>query len=172
MKLIAKKKAIARLRSDLAALADEVRTGYEHAAKDCAECDVKGSCCADAHFVNVRITPLEAAAIRGFIDRLSPEMRERFDRKIADTVSRYGLDRESPSASAYPCPLLDDDNRCIVHGVAKPVPCILHACYDRKEDMPPDDLQAAMETSIARFNLLTYGKPPVVRPLPVAIMRR
>ncbi|HMP66540.1 MAG TPA: hypothetical protein PKD11_13250 [Pyrinomonadaceae bacterium] len=172
VKLISKNKAIEKLTAELTELARSVARDYEHRAKDCLTCEVKGSCCTDAHFVNVRITPLEAAAIRRVIDRLPTERREQLDRRIEETVERYELDKPDRAESTYSCPLLDEDLGCVVHGAAKPLPCIMHACYEQRSDMPPDDLQAAMETSIARLNLLTYGKHAVVRPLPVAIIRR
>ena len=48
-------------------------TGYEHRAKSCITCDTPGACCLDEHFVNVRISRLEAVAIGNVIRGLPPE---------------------------------------------------------------------------------------------------
>jgi hypothetical protein len=58
---------------------------------------------------------------------------------------------------------------CLVHLDGKPVPCIVHACYDRREDLPPDEVQLEAEVKIADLNERTYGRRLPVLPLPVAL---
>lgn len=170
MKLLSRQKAIEKLKAEMSVFAHDVGNNYAHRAKDCSTCDVKGSCCTDEHFVNVRISPLEAAAIRTVLDTLPSEKRDRLNKRIEDTVSRYSLDKSDGIEATYSCPLLDDEMGCIVHGVAKPLPCILHGCYERQEDLPPSSVRSRQEKKIARLNLKVYGKQPVLRPLPVAIL--
>lgn len=170
MKFVSKNKAIEKLTAELTELARNVARDYQHRAKDCSTCEVKGSCCTDEHFVNVRITPLEAAAIRRVIDSLPTERRELLDRRIEETVERYGLDRPDRPEATYSCPLLDEDMGCVVHGAAKPLPCIMHACYEQRSDLPSAELQTAMEEKTARLNLLVYGRQPTIKPLPLAIL--
>ena len=56
-------------------------------------CKTPGACCLDAHFVNVHITRLEAAAIRNTIGRLSPEKQAEIYRSIEETIEKYGLEK-------------------------------------------------------------------------------
>ena len=75
MKPLSETKAIEvvnRLKREFAA---SIRENYEHRAKSCLTCETPGVCCTDAHFVNVRISRLEAAAIRNVIGNLPGEER-------------------------------------------------------------------------------------------------
>lgn len=170
MKILAEKKALKMLAVIRDEFAADIRTNYEHAAKSCVTCDTPGACCLDAHFVNVHITPLEAVAIRNVIENLPDERRNQVSRRITDTVSRFGLDREGDTFSrTYACPLYEKGTGCLVHDEAKPLPCIQHACYENAADLPPDALQTAAEAAVTRLNERTYGQPQPWLPLPVAI---
>src|SRR5690606_42043668 len=105
MRLVAESKAIKALVSGRREFASGVATRYEHAAKSCATCETPGACCLDAHFVNVRITRLEAAAIRKTIADLPEDLRETVVERAQDAVKRFDLNEAS--TGTYACPLLD-----------------------------------------------------------------
>jgi hypothetical protein len=150
--------------------AEEIREEYEHRAKPCSGCETPGACCLDEHFVNVRVTRLETRAINGRVGELSEEQRRRVLSRAAAAVERYGLGNSPDESRTYACPLFEKGVGCLVHDSAKPLPCIAHACYERIEDLPPDDLLTEREMRVAEINLRVYGKaePPV--PIPVAIV--
>jgi hypothetical protein len=56
----------------------------------------------------------------------------------------------------------------LIHEV-KPIPCIQHACYERAEDLPPDELQTAAEKKVERLNEQTYKQFADWLPLPIQI---
>src|SRR5688572_19550511 len=151
MKPLSETKAISKLSEIRNEFAEEIRRGYEHRARSCSACEAPGACCLDAHFVNVRITRLEAVAIGKALDSLSAERREKVYSRIRETIEKYGLD-DDQSNQTYACPLFERGTGCLVHETAKPLPCIAHACYERKEDLPPDELLAARETEIDKSN--------------------
>jgi len=154
----------------LQAIKDELRSraaAYEVRAASCATCSTPGACCLDEHFVNVHISRLEAAAISGVIERMPAVTREAVLERIADS-SETLQGHEDQRAATYACPLYQKGTGCLVHEEGKPVPCILHACYDRKEDVPPDELQDEAETAVYRLNERVYGSS-ALKPLPVAI---
>lgn len=158
MRILAEKVALERLRS----VKDELRSNvavYEKNAKACATCNTPGACCLDEHFVNVRISRLEAVAIANVIDELPAVRRAAIDARIAQTEGR----------STYPCPLYEKSSGCLVHDEAKPVPCMIHACYERAEDLPPEDLQDAAEMTIDRLNQRVYGSAGPLTPIPAAV---
>lgn len=154
-----------RLKSDFA---ERIQCDFEHRAKSCATCETPGACCLDAHFVNVHITRLEAAAIREVIDRLPN--RDEIAKRVDYTIEKYQLSNDGDTFSkTYACPLFEKGTGCLVHERGKPIPCIAHACYENKEDLPPDDLVAAQEGLVEKLNELTYRKKTRWLPLPVAI---
>lgn len=161
--------ALAAMHELKSSFAQMMRDQYEHRAKSCTTCDTQGACCLDAHFVNVRITRLEAVAIRRVIDRLSPEKRAQIDQRIRDAITKYDLDA---GGETFACPLFEKSIGCLVHEYGKPLPCIAHACYEKKEDLPPDELLAEQEVLIADLNERVYNQPATLLPLPVAIDRR
>jgi hypothetical protein len=170
MRFIGESAAIERLAEIRDALAREVRERYEHRAMPCEACPTAGECCRDEHFVNVRITRLEAAAIIKAINSLTETERNAAVNRAADAVARFGLDgRES---ATYACPLYDRTKGCLVHHTAKPLPCVHHACYERKDDIPPDELLEAAELAVHRLDRRVYGRAAARLPLPVAISRR
>ena len=135
-------------------------------------CETPGACCIDAHFVNVHITTLEAKAIRNVIDKLPYDRRMLIDERIDDTIVRYELTGEGDTFSkTYACPLFEKGIGCLVHERGKPLPCIAHACYENKEDLPPDVLLTQAEGSVDELNGIVYRKPTTWLPLPVAIRR-
>src|SRR5687768_7770289 len=111
MKRISEKSGIARLSK----LSDEyrrlIRERYEHRAKSCVTCTTPGACCLDEHFVNVRISRLEAAAIRRTINELEPEHRAEVSARIEAAVEKYGLEG-SELSKTYACPLYEHGHGC------------------------------------------------------------
>jgi hypothetical protein len=154
---------------------DRIRDGFrarvesfETKAKPCSTCDTRGACCLDAHFVNVRISRLEAVAINDAIAGMNKPLRSSVSKRIDQVIEKFGLD-ESASDKTYACPLYDRDIGCVVHNTAKPLPCINHACYERREDLPPDELLDEAEFAIERLNRQVYGRSEPQMSLPIAI---
>ena len=167
MKLLSESKALQVLAAIRGEFTEIVRREYEHRAKSCATCETPGACCLDAHFVNVRITRLEAVAIKHALDALPIALRENVFERIEAAIDEFSLE-QSGNLKSYSCPLFEKGIGCLVHKTAKPLPCIAHACYERKEDLPPDELLAEREIEIEGLNRRVYGKT-VLLPLPVAI---
>ena len=95
MRLISEKQGLEKLRRLKDDFAVRIRLDFENKAKSCMTCETPGACCLDAHFVNVRISRLEAAAIRNAIreafkriGRKRLPSRRRNDRRIRS--GRYG----------------------------------------------------------------------------------
>src|SRR5687768_665623 len=167
MKPLSEKQSLAKLRNLKNDFRACVKQNYEHRAKDCGTCETKGACCLDAHFVNVHITRLEAVLIREELAGLSPEKQNEIDKRIAETIEKYDLTGEGDTfQKTFACPLFEKNIGCLIHSV-KPVACIAHACYERREDLPPDELQAETEEKIARLDEQTYKKFPRWLPLPL-----
>ena len=166
MKLVSESRSLASLHTLKREFADEIREQYEHRAKPCSTCETPGACCLDEHFVNVRITRLEAVAIQSRLSELPKELREKIGERIEAAIDKYDLDRSD--ANTYACPLFETGVGCLVHGHAKPLPCIAHACYERNEDLPPDEMLATQEIEIDRLNQRVYGST-MFMPIPVAL---
>lgn len=172
MKLLSEKRALAKLHQLKTRFAARLRTDYEHRAKDCVTCETPGACCLDAHFVNVHITHLEATAIRNVIGTLSEDIQTKVSQRIEETISKYELSTAGDTFSkTYACPLFEKGVGCLVHHDGKPLPCIAHACYENKEDLPPDELVTEHESLVEKLNELTYRKPATWMPLPIAIRK-
>lgn len=171
MKFISETHALAKLAEIRREFAAEVREGYEHRAKPCSECETPGACCLDEHFVNVRVTRLEAKAISNGVNELPAELREKVQSRARAAVERYGLEVADGKLRTYACPLFEKGIGCVVHNTAKPLPCIAHACYERKEDLPPDELLAEREIRIADLNRRVYGAAEPPQPIPMVIAR-
>lgn len=172
MKTVSEKKSLQKVRKLKNNFRAVIRATYEHRAKDCATCETRGACCTDAHFVNVHITRLEAALIGEELQKFSAAKRAEIYRRIADAVEKYDLKSEGDTFSqTFACPLFEKNIGCLIHEV-KPVPCIQHACYERLEDLPPDELQSEAEEKIERLNEQTYRQPPRWLPLPVYLSEK
>jgi len=171
MKKISETKALEALQRVKKDNAREIGETYESRAKPCSACSTPGACCLDAHFVNVEITRLEAVAIRKALSEMDPELRNRVYNRVGEAIVNFRLDRSGNSGRTFACPLYEKGIGCLVHSTAKPIPCIQHACYERREDLPPDSLQYDREAEVERLNRLTYSDAPAWLPLPVAIMR-
>ena len=167
MKPLSEKSALTKLRRLKNDFRARLKQAYEHRAKDCETCETQGACCLDAHFVNVHITRLEAVLIQAELEKLAVEKRQKIYRRIAETIEKYDLNGGDSFRKTFACPLFEKGAGCLVHRKAKPAPCIQHACYERKEDLPPDELQTEAESKIERLNEQTYRKLPNWRPLPV-----
>jgi len=171
MKILAEKKAIELLAEIRNGFADNVRTNFEHRAKSCLTCNTPGACCLDEHFVNVRISRLEAVAIGGVFDSLAAERRETVIERIADSIERYGLDEREDPLKTYACPLYEKGTGCLVHLRAKPLPCIQHACYESAADLPPDELLDQAEAAVDDLNRRTFARRQPLLAIPTALER-
>lgn len=167
MKLISEQKAIELANRRKADFAAEIGERFEHRAKSCATCEVKGSCCTDVHFVNVRITRLEARAINAVLAKLPEDVRTRAEERIVRSAEL--LKNEERAEANFACPLFEADLGCLVHAKAKPLPCITHACYERPENLPPDELLAAEEAEVLKLERRAYGRNFAALPIPLAI---
>jgi hypothetical protein len=168
MKYLSQSETLKRLKEIKLSFQNLVRTKYEPKAKSCLTCNVQGSCCTDAHFVNVHITRLEAVAIRQTLSELSEEKQREVFARAAETVKKYNLESSGDTFKrTFACPLFEKGAGCLVHKSGKPAPCIQHACYENREDLPPDRLQAETERSIERLNAKTYGTNWSWLPLPI-----
>ncbi len=151
--------------------AADIRERFEWRAESCGTCPTPGICCVDEHFVNVRISRLEAEVIAVAIDALEQGLSEAVYRRVEATVEKYKLEPDSDETKTYACPLFERGVGCLVHSVGKPVPCITHACYEREEYLPPDELQCEQEVIIGRLNERVYRQPAELMPIPIAVLR-
>lgn len=169
MKFISETTGLEKLSEIQKEFAEEIRADYEHKAKPCSACKTPGACCLDEHFVNVRISKLEAVAINNVIAALPENTQQILERRIAATIEKYKLDEAVDVATTYSCPLFESGVGCLVHNKAKPLPCIAHACYENEKDLPPDELLDEREIAVEKLNKQVYGKNEPWLPLPVAI---
>ena len=168
MKTLTETRALRELENLKSDYQNLIKTNYEHRAQNCQTCPVQGACCLDAHFVNVHITRLEAAAIRKTLGKLSEEKQKEIYQRANETVEKYDLKTSGDTfAQTFACPLFEKGIGCLVHFESKPAPCISHACYENQADLPPDNLQTEIENQIDRLNNRTYGSRPNYLPLPV-----
>lgn len=167
MKLRSERQSLERLGEVRSRLKEEITNSYEHRAASCVTCETPGACCLDAHFVNVRISRLEAVAINKFIDAREDAglIRERIDSAIA----KYNLSTDGEDSNKFACPLFERNEGCIVHHAGKPIPCIVHACYESAADLPPSSIADAAELAIENLNVRTYGRSHPLLPIPLAI---
>lgn len=171
MKLISENFAVERLADIRDKFAGEIRGNYEFRAKPCSACESPGICCRDAHFVNVRITRLEAAAINSELSSLGQERRDAVRRRVDAAIEKYGLTGDPADLhKTYACPLFEPAVGCLVHHTAKPLPCIAHACYENQEDLPPDELLTQNELLVQRLSQRVYGRETTILPLPLALI--
>lgn len=167
MKLLSEKHALIKLRKFKNDFRESIKQNYEHRAKDCGTCETKGACCLDAHFVNVHITRLEAVLIREELEKLPPEKQRKIYKRIAEAIEKFDLKSDGDTfAKTFACPLFEKNVGCLIHEI-KPIPCIGHACYERQEDLPPDELQIEAQEKIERLNEQTYKQFAEWLPLPV-----
>lgn len=170
VKLIAESKGIERLRTVRSEFAAKIRREYEHRATPCSACKSPGICCRDEHFVNVRITRLEAAAIAERLGRLEDDKSAKVYERVLEAIEKFGLNSpDDNSNKAYACPLFEQGVGCLVHDSAKPLPCIAHACYENAADLPPATMLEDREVTVAALNRRVYGTASVLSPIPVAI---
>lgn len=146
-----------------------VTNAYEHRAKSCSACSTPGACCLDEHFVNVRISRLEANAILKALDPLPGDVRRKVAIRTEAAIEKYELfDQQN---ERFACPLYEKGVGCLVHHTAKPMPCIVHACYDAAEDLPPGEILDRAELAAADLDCRAYGRPTLRFPIPVAISK-
>lgn len=167
MKTLSETKTIQKLKILKTEYKKRISENYEHRAKSCLTCETRGACCLDEHFVNVHITRLEAVLIKKELQKFSYEKQNEIYKRVENAIEKYDLKSEGDTfAKTFACPLFEKGAGCLIHMV-KPVPCIQHACYERKEDLPPDELQTETEEKIERLNEQTYKNFPNWLPLPV-----
>ncbi len=172
MRFTSESNGIEYLRVVRSAFAGEVQSSFEPKAKPCSTCETPGICCRDEHFVNVRVTRLEAAAISKRLDELDQKKRDDVYFRSRSAVERYGLSgANGPDSKTYACPLFERGIGCLVHDSAKPLPCIAHACYENKADLPPDELLESHQAKVGGLNRRVYGKDSLPIPIPIAILR-
>ncbi|HXG83774.1 MAG TPA: hypothetical protein VNI84_07085 [Pyrinomonadaceae bacterium] len=170
MKKLSEKNALSELEKLKTEYRSFIKINYEYKAASCATCPTKGACCLDTHFVNVHITKLEAVAIGKTLENLSREKQGEIYERATETVKKYDLKgRGDTFEKTFACPLFEKGVGCLVHSTGKPAPCISHACYENKEDLPPEYLQERIETSIEKLNKRVYGNGLNLLPLPVWI---
>lgn len=167
MKMLTETKALEELNRLKKNFQNFIRENYDYRAQSCETCPTKGACCLDAHFVNVHISKLEAVAIRKTLEKLSEEKQREIYKRAEETIKKYDLkSAENSFEKTYACPLFEKEIGCLIHSEGKPAPCISHACYENREDLPPDDLQETIELKIERLNKRVYGNFNLL-PLPV-----
>jgi hypothetical protein len=172
MKPISQGKALIQLTRMTNSLRQHVAENYEHKAASCLTCSTPGACCLDADFVNVRISRLEAVRIGRSVEDLPAATRRRVEERISEAIKLYGLEESGPGTiQTFACPLFEVGTGCLVHHSGKPVPCVMHGCYEDAPDLPPDALQDEAELAIARLNSRTYGRDEQLLPLPLALKR-
>ena len=170
MKPLSQQKALEKLDRVISDLTFEISNNYEHRAKSCLTCETQGACCLDAHFVNVHISRLEAAAISKTLNQLPQHKLDDVNARIDAAIEKYSLTADGDTyAQTYACPLFETGTGCLVHHAGKPVPCIMHACYEQQSDLPPDELQTAAEARIETLNTQTYRRSLPMLPLPLAV---
>ena len=173
MKLLSETKALVRLKTLKDNFKFEISEAYEHKAKNCLTCETQGACCLDAHFVNVHISRLEAAAINQTLETFPAEHQAAIQDRINETIEKYSLTAAGDTfAQTYACPLFEKGTGCLVHSTAKPLACITHACYENEKDLPPGHLLTGQEILVDDLNTKTYGRPQPWLPLPIAIQRQ
>ena len=172
LKLISQTKALQKLETLRAEFRGYIRANFEHKAADCISCNDFGKCCKDKNFVNVRLTKLEAKAIAGEITKLNPLQRDKVISRIKLAASKFRLfSDEDDFFQSFSCPLFEENIGCLVHNGPKPFACIHHGCYEKAEDLPPDEILDDSEKIIARIERFTYGKSSASLPLPVALVK-
>lgn len=149
-----------------------VSRDYETKARDCSACDVRGICCTDRHFVNVRVTTLEAAAINEAVERLPPVFQKNVALRTSRALEQVSSSSADGGPATYSCPLFEPSVGCLVHESSKPLPCIHHACYENVKDLPPDSLLDDYQKKVARLNSRTFGNVWALDPIPVALHRQ
>jgi len=169
MRILSEKQALAGLSVIRDSVTATIRQEYEHKAAPCATCATPGACCLDAHFVNVRISRLEAVAINGLIEALPMERSAAIRERIDQTIAKYELTADADHDNKFACPLFEKGTGCLVHDVAKPIPCIVHACYESAADLPPSAITEMAELAIDRLNTQTYGRAKPQMPIPLAL---
>ena len=170
MKPISQTKALVRLQKLQDDFKSHISDTFEHRAESCLTCETQGSCCLDAHFVNVHISRLEAVAIRQRIETFPEQIKASIRERIDATIEKYSLTADGDTfAQKFACPLFERGIGCLVHTQGKPIACITHACYENEKDLPPDHLQAEQEDLVDNLNTRTYGRSQPWLPLPLAI---
>jgi len=170
MKTLSVSRAVHLLREVRERFRENIVSKYEFRAKNCGNCENRGICCTDEHFVNVHVTRLEALAIKRAVDTFSGEDRRKVLRKAEVESARFDSKRETDTFHiTYSCPLYDPKAGCLVHRTAKPLPCINHACYEQKADLPPDEILEGALREVTALNSRVFGNAWGIQPIPLWI---
>lgn len=172
---MAEAKALVQLRRAKQSFAHYITRNYAHKALDCSKCQTV--CCADAEFVNVNITRLEAEAIWRTLKqspRISPQLFDEIIARARAAIKRYQLSQQGDTfQQTYSCPLFEAGIGCTVHWKAKPAPCIQHGCYDDWQDLPDTAQFARVERRVEQLNERVYRDEQhwQYAPIPVWLVR-
>jgi hypothetical protein len=105
--------------------------------------------------------------VRETLSALSVESQREVYRRVEETITKYDLRAEGDTfAQTYACPLFEKGTGCLVHHTGKPLPCIQHACYENREDLPPNGLLVEQEVRVEDLNARVYGRASWL-PLPL-----
>ena len=167
MKFLSESDALRQLEKIKSEYRSIIQNEYEQNAKNWLTCEKQGACCLDENFVNVNIKKIEAIVIRKKLETFTVQKQEEIYTRIENTIKKYNLEAaENSFMKTFACPLFEKGTGCLIH-LMKPVPCIQHACYENRKDLPPDELQIQVEEKIERLNEKTYGKNAGWLPLPL-----
>ncbi len=166
---MSKREALVRLRRMKQAFSRYIGKNFGHLAADCAVCPTP--CCADAQFVNINITQIEAEAM---IETLRESPRHGED-KLREVVARaeaaiahFGLTETGDTfEKTYACPLYERGVGCLVHWKAKPAPCIQHGCYEHWEDLPETGTMHRIEAQVEQLDEAVHERPARWMTIPV-----
>ncbi|MBX7221697.1 MAG: hypothetical protein K1Y36_17225 [Blastocatellia bacterium] len=166
-------RALVQLREIKQGFARYIDRNFGRFAEDCSKCTTP--CCADAQFVNINITRLEARAMIETLRESSKygpdKVAEVLDRAQA-TATTYGLSEEGDTfEKTYACPLFEKGVGCLVHWKAKPAPCIQHGCYENWQHLPEAGTLRRVERTVARLNEQVYEKPVEFLTIPVWLLK-
>jgi Fe-S-cluster containining protein len=137
------------------------------AVRSCAGCDAR---CCKAGLNSMRVSRIEALALARRLGEpdLAPEIPAILERARAE-VEKRGLSEESDTT--YDCPLLDDENRCMVHGPAQPAGCMTFKPVDDggcDHDLPLFHRHYKLVEAAERKAL---GKRYPALPIPLALLK-
>lgn len=91
----------------------------QRTVRSCTGC---GLCCTDA-YNQVQVLPVEGRRIADWIARQPKRVRADLERRLRDTIARYGL-RRGRERKPYTCAFLEADMQCALPISVKPVACL------------------------------------------------
>lgn len=165
--------ALVKLREIKQAFARYIGRTFGHLAADCSVCQTP--CCADAQFVNVNITRLEARAMLQTLrasPKHGPSKVEHVLQRARQAIQQYQLSETGDTfEKTYACPLYEKGIGCLAHWKAKPAPCIQHGCYERWQDIPETVTLYRVERHVRKLNEQVYQGPSEFMTIPVWLVK-